>query len=151
MTLYAVQTTASNEGTVASMVANKGFEDIHAAIAPEQMTSYLIVEAESRGAVERAIEEIPHARKVLEGETPMSEVESFLEPASDVEDLQEGAVVQLTDGPFSGEKAKITEIDGSNERATVELYEATVPIPVEVRGDQLRVLDKDEWNEGNMD
>lgn len=151
MPLYAVQTTASHEGTVADMVANKGFEDVHAAIAPEQMTSYMIVEAESRGSVKRAIEEIPHARKVLEGETPMAEVEDFLEPTSDVEDLQEGAVVRLTDGPFSGEKAKITEIDDSNERATVELYEATVPIPVEVRGDQLRVLDKDEWNEEDMD
>ena len=27
---------------------------------------------------------------------------------------------------------------------TVELYEATVPIPVTVRGDQIRVLDGDE-------
>jgi len=27
---------------------------------------------------------------------------------------------------------------------TVELYEATVPIPVTVRGDQIRVLDSEE-------
>lgn len=147
MGLYAVKTTASHEGTVVNMITNKGYQEIHAALAPEQMTAYVVVEAEDRNYVERAVEEIPHANKVLQGETSMSEVETFLEPASDVEGLEEGAVVRLTGGPFQGEKAKITEVDDSNERATVELYEATVPIPVEVRGDQLRVLDKDEWNE----
>jgi transcriptional antiterminator NusG len=146
MSLYAIKTTASHEETVADMVTNRGVQGIHAALAPDQMTSYVIVEAESRGEIDRAIDEIPHARKVLEGETAMAEVEGFLQPTSDVEGLEEGAVVRVTDGPFQGEKAKITEIDGSNERATVELYEATVPIPVEVRGDQLRVLDKDEWD-----
>lgn len=144
MPLYAIKTTASHENTVADMVTNRGYEEIHAAMAPDQMTSYTIVEAENRGVVERSIEEVPHARKVLEGTTSMSEVDRFLEERSDVEGLKEGAVVRLTDGPFQGEKAKITEIDESNERATVELYEATVPIPVDVRGDQLRVLDKDE-------
>lgn len=147
MGLYAVKTTASHEGTVADMVTNRGQDRIHAALAPDQMTAYVVVEAESRGDVKRAIDEVPHAQKVLEGQTSMKEVQSFLEPTSDVEGLEEGAVVRLTDGPFQGEKAKITEVDGSNERATVELYEATVPIPVEVRGDQLRVLDKDEWND----
>lgn len=147
MSMYAIKTTASHEETVADMVTNRGLSGVHAALAPDQMTSYVIVEADSQGDVERAIDEVPHARKVLDGETSMAEVEGFLQPASDVEGLEEGAVVSLTDGPFQGEKAKITEVDSSNERATVELYEATVPIPVEVRGDQLRVLDKEEWNE----
>jgi transcriptional antiterminator NusG len=30
------------------------------------------------------------------------------------------------------------------DQVTVELYEATVPIPVTVRGDQIRVLDSEE-------
>lgn len=151
MGLYAVKTTASHEETVAGMLTNRGAGEIYAALAPDQMTAYVVVEAESRGVVKRTIKEIPHAQKVLEGETSMKEVEGFLEPASDVEGLEEGAVVRLTDGPFQGDKAKITDIDGTNERVTVELYEATVPIPVEVRGDQLRVLDKDEWNEEEQD
>jgi len=32
----------------------------------------------------------------------------------------------------------------SEDQVTVELYEATVPIPVTVRGDQIRVLDSEE-------
>jgi transcriptional antiterminator NusG len=75
----------------------------------------------------------------------MAEVESFLEPTSDVEGISEGAIVELTGGPFSGDKAKVTDIDDSNEKVTVEMLDSTVPIPVQVRGDQIRVLDKDEW------
>lgn len=147
MGLYAVQTTKSHETTVADMITNRGIDDIHAALAPEQMVSYVIVESENPDIVERAIEEVPHARKVLKEKTSMAEVEGFLEPTSDVEGVNEGDIVELTSGPFQGEKAQIQKIDESNERVTVEMLEATVPIPVEVRGDQLRVLDSDERGE----
>ena len=44
-------------------------------------------------------------------------------------------------GPFKGERAQVQRIDEAKDQVTVELYEATVPIPVTVRGDQIRVLD----------
>jgi len=43
-----------------------------------------------------------------------------------------------------GEKAQVQRIDEGKDQVTVELYEATVPIPVTVRGDQIRVLDSEE-------
>lgn len=144
MPLFAVKTTASQEKTSARMIADRGMDGISAAIAPEQMVAYIIVEAEKLGDIERAIKQVPHARKVIEEETTMSDVEQFLEPTSDVQGVSEGDVVRLTDGPFQGENAKVSSIDGSKEQVTVELYEATVPIPVKVRGDQLRVLDSEE-------
>ncbi len=147
MGLYAVQTTASHESTSAEMIANDASGEIYATLSPESMTSYIMVEAENEAAVQRAIEEVPHARKVLPQETSMSEIEQFLTPTSDVKGIDEDAIVELTGGPFQGDKAKVTKVTESSERVTVELYDATVPIPVEVRGDQIRVLDKDEWDE----
>lgn len=144
MGLYSLQTTAGQESTVAEMILNRGYEEIHTALSHNDMTGYIIVEAESQSIVSRAAEELPQSRKVLDGEIPLEQIEHLLEPTNDVDKLNEGAVVRLTEGPFQGEKAKITEVDESNERATVELYEATVPIPVEMRGDQLRVLDNEE-------
>lgn len=144
--MYAVQTTASYEEVSAKMIMERNVDGIKAALAPEEMTSYVIVEADDRGDVQRAIEEVPNTRKVIDGEISLTEVKGFLEPKSDVKGITEDAVVRLTDGPFQGEKARVTKIDDKNERVKVELYEATVPIPVEVRGDQLRVLDKEEWD-----
>jgi transcriptional antiterminator NusG len=146
MPLYAVQTKKSYEQTAADMITNNDTSgDVYAALSPESMISYIIVEADNEHAIENTLDDIPHARKVLPSETSMAEIEQFLTPTSDVKGVSEGAVVELTDGPFQGDKAKVTKIAESSERVTVELYESTVPIPVEVRGDQIRVLDQDEW------
>jgi len=144
MGIFAVKTTASQEQTVASMIANREEDDIHAVLAPESLTSYVMVESEGSAAIERALEEIPHARGLVPGESGIGEVEHFLSPKPDVEGIAEGDIVELIAGPFKGEKAQVQRIDESKDQVTVELYEATVPIPVTVRGDQIRVLDSEE-------
>jgi transcriptional antiterminator NusG len=108
-----------------------------------------MVEADSSAPIERVLEEIPHARGLVGGgdgvgTSSMAEVEHFLSPTPDVEGIAEGDIVELIAGPFKGEKARVQRIDEGKDQVTVELYEATVPIPVTVRGDQIRVLDSDE-------
>ena len=144
MPIFAVKTTASQEQTVADMIINREEEDVHAALAPDSLTSYVMVEAEDNAVIERVLEDIPHARTIVPGESDLSEVEHFLSPKPDVEGIAEGDIVELIAGPFKGEKAQVQRIDEGKDQVTVELYEATVPIPVTVRGDQIRVLDSDE-------
>ncbi|AUX08851.1 transcriptional antiterminator NusG [Halalkaliarchaeum desulfuricum] len=144
MSLFAVKTTASQEMTVADMIANREEEEIHAVIAPDSLTSYVMVESDNTAVIERIMDEIPHARSIIPGESSMAEVEHFLSPTPDVEGIAEGDIVELIAGPFKGEKARVQRIDEGKDQVTVELYEATVPIPVTVRGDQIRVLDSDE-------
>ncbi|WP_247729399.1 transcription elongation factor Spt5 [Halovivax limisalsi] len=144
MGIYAVKTTASQEQTVADMIINREEEEVHAALAPDSLTSYVMVEAEGNAVLERVLEDIPHARSIVPGKSDISEVEHFLSPKPDVEGIAEGDIVELIAGPFKGEKAQVQRIDEGKDQVTVELYEATVPIPVTVRGDQIRVLDSDE-------
>ncbi|WP_435126709.1 transcription elongation factor Spt5 [Halobaculum sp. D14] len=150
MPIYSVKTTARQEQTVADMIASKEMPDIHAVLSPDQLTSYVLVEADDDSVIRRVLEEVPHARGLVEGpggeagKSSMSEVEHFLSPTPDVEGIAEGDIVELIAGPFKGEKAQVQRIDEGKDQVTVELYEATVPIPVTVRGDQIRVLDSDE-------
>ncbi len=144
MGIYAVKTTASQEQTVADMIMNREESSVHAALAPDSVTSYVMVEADDESVFERVLDEIPHARGMVQGQTSMAEVEHFLSPTPDVEGIAEGDIVELIAGPFKGEKAQVQRIDESKDQVTVELYEATVPIPVTVRGDQIRVLDSEE-------
>ncbi|PSQ48375.1 transcription elongation factor Spt5 [Halobacteriales archaeon SW_6_65_15] len=144
MPMYAVKTTASQERTVADMIINREEPEIHAALAPDSLTSYVMVEADNDAVINRVLEEIPHARSIVPGESDISEVEHFLSPTPDVEGIAEGDIVELIAGPFKGEKAQVQRIDEGKDQVTVELYEATVPIPVTVRGDQIRVLDSEE-------
>jgi transcriptional antiterminator NusG len=142
--MYAVKTTASQERTVADMIINREEPEIHAALAPDSLTSYVMVEADNDAVINRVLEEIPHARSIVPGKSDISEVEHFLSPTPDVEGIAEGDIVELIAGPFKGEKAQVQRIDEGKDQVTVELYEATVPIPVTVRGDQIRVLDSEE-------
>ncbi len=142
--IYAVKTTASQERTVADMIINREEPSIHAALAPDSLTSYVMVEADDSSVFERILDEIPHSRGVVPGQSGLSEVEHFLSPKPDVEGIAEGDIVELIAGPFKGEKAQVQRIDEGKDQVTVELYEATVPIPVTVRGDQIRVLDSEE-------
>ena len=144
MSVYAIKTTASQERTVADMIINREEAEIHAVLAPDSLTSYVMVEADNDAVLERVMEEIPHARNIVPGESSIAEVEHFLSPKPDVEGIAEGDIVELIAGPFKGEKAQVQRIDEGKDQVTVELYEATVPIPVTVRGDQIRVLDSEE-------
>ncbi|XVH30693.1 transcription elongation factor Spt5 [Haloferacaceae archaeon DSL9] len=144
MSIFAVKTTASQEQTVADMLASKEEPEIHAVLAPDSLTSYVMVEADNTAVLERLFDEVPHARSIIQGTTSMAEVEHFLSPTPDVEGIAEGDIVELIAGPFKGEKARVQRIDEGKDQVTVELYEATVPIPVTVRGDQIRVLDSEE-------
>ncbi|MFB6127933.1 MAG: transcription elongation factor Spt5 [Halolamina sp.] len=144
MPIFAVKTTASQERTVADMIASKEQPEIHAVLAPDSLTSYVMVEADDSAVLDRIMDEIPHARSIIQGTSSMTEVEHFLSPTPDVEGIAESDIVELIAGPFKGEKAQVQRIDEGKDQVTVELYEATVPIPVTVRGDQIRVLDSDE-------
>ena len=144
MGIYAVKTTARQEHTVADMIATKEEDEVHAVLSPDSLTSYVMVEADGTAVLERLLEEIPHARTIVPGESGLAEVEHFLSPTPDVEGIAEADIVELIAGPFQGEKARVQRIDEGKDQVTVELYEATVPIPVTVRGDQIRVLDSEE-------
>jgi transcriptional antiterminator NusG len=56
--------------------------------------------------------------------------------------IDEGTIVELIAGPFKGEKAVVKRVDSGKEEITVELYESIVPIPITVRGDNVRVVEK---------
>jgi len=144
MGIYAVKTTARQERTVADMIATKEEDEVHAVLSPDSLTSYVMVEADGTAVLERLLDEIPHARTIVPGESGIAEVEHFLSPTPDVEGIAEADIVELIAGPFQGEKARVQRIDEGKDQVTVELYEATVPIPVTVRGDQIRVLDSEE-------
>ncbi len=141
MPLFTVKTTANREIAVADDILDFDHPDIHSAVAPDEMSNYIFVEATSRDAVSSLIRDTPNAQRVLEGETSMSEVEHFLTPGSEVEDIQEGEMVEITSGPYEGDTAIIQSVNQATERVTVELKDAPIPIPIELRGEQVRVLD----------
>ena len=75
--------------------------------------------------------------------TDLEELKPHLTPPPAVSGIEDGNIVEVIAGPFNGGKARAQRIDQAKEEVTVELFEAMVPIPITVRGDHVRVLEKD--------
>lgn len=148
-TVVAVKTQIGQEKNVADYLAalsksSDGNElGIFSILSPKPVRGYIFMEVMNPHRIEEAISSMRKAKNVVGGETSLEEIEHFLTPKLAVEGIAEGDIVELSAGPFKGEKARVTQINEDSDEITVELFEATVPIPVTVRGDHVRVLEKD--------
>ncbi|WP_456370561.1 transcription elongation factor Spt5 [Geoglobus sp.] len=144
---FIVKTTANQERIVANLMAagvrKRGIR-LYSILAPKEIKGYIIVEAESNEDIVNAIKGVPHVKGLVKGETSLTEIEHFLKPKKAAEQIREGYKVEIISGPFKGELAVVKRVDEAKNEITVELLEAVVPIPVTVKADNVRILEKTE-------
>lgn len=143
--VLAIKTSRGYEREVADTLlarADEKADVVFALLVPSSLRGYVFAEGMSFEGVREMLKGIRKARGLVDGETTLKEVEPLLVPKITVEGFVEGAIVELISGPFKGEKARVKKIDQAKEEITVELIEAVVPIPVTVRGDHVRMLEK---------
>jgi transcription termination/antitermination protein NusG len=143
--VLAIKTSRGYEREVADTLLARTDEKadvVFALLVPAALRGYVFAEGMSFEGVREMLKGIRKARGLVDGETTLKEVEPLLVPKITVEGFVEGAIVELISGPFKGEKARVKKIDQAKEEITVELIEAVVPIPVTVRGDHVRMLEK---------
>ncbi len=143
--VLAIKTSRGYEREVADTLLARTEEKpdvVFALLVPSALRGYVFAEGMSFEGVREMLKGIRKARGLVEGETTLKEVEPLLVPKITVEGFVEGAIVELISGPFKGEKARVRKIDQAKEEITVELIEAVVPIPVTVRGDHVRMLER---------
>ncbi len=148
--IFAIRTTIGQEKNTADMIVTrtKNFKlPIKSVLAPPGIRGYVFVEAVGKTSVERARVGIKHSKGLVGGEVPLAQIEQFLVPKPTVTGIEIGDIVELISGPFRGERARVMRLDEGKEEITVELFEATVPIPVTVRGDSIKVIQKKEKEE----
>jgi transcription termination/antitermination protein NusG len=143
--VLAIKTARGYEQEVADTLLARAEEKpdvVFALLVPSGLRGYVFAEGMSFEGVREMLHGIRKARGLVAGETTLKEVEPLLLPRITVEGFVEGAIVELIAGPFKGEKARVKKIDQAKEEITVELIEAVVPIPVTIRGDHVRMLEK---------
>ena len=132
--------------------AAQGEKDIYAILSPAGLRGYVFVEGMNTDRLQEKTRDIKKARsfvvkkdsgQMTPAETTIEEISPYLVPVSAVVGIEEGDIVELVNGPFKGEKARVQKIDQAKEEITVELVEAMVPIPVTVKGDSVRVIEKE--------
>lgn len=144
--MLAVKTSIGHEKTVADSIASRAKpkpSGVFAILSPATIRGYVFVEAMNTDSLRELVKGVRRTRGIVKGETSFAEIEHFLSPKPIVSGIVEGDIVELIAGPFKGEKARVQQIDENKEEITVELFEAMVPIPVTIRGDHVRVLEKE--------
>ena len=160
--IYVVKVTANQERIVAEMLYNEAMSkreegikegrEVYGILYTTGLKGYVLVEADSPGTIEDLARNIPKTRGLLRkrkddvssaGTISIKELEHTLMPTPIVEDVNKGDLIELIAGPFRGEKARVAKIDKTKNEITVELIEAAVPIPVVVRGDDIKILKKE--------
>lgn len=149
-TIFALKTALGHEKTVAENLGIKAKRKrarIFSIVAPQKLRGYVLIEGEKNDkAIEELLKGMQYVRGIVGGERNigLNEIEHYLAPKPIVADITEGDIVEIINGPFKGEKARVKQIDASKEEITVELFEAMVSIPVTIKGDQVRVIEKEE-------
>ena len=159
--IYVMKSQIGHERTASERLADRvrrSGAPIFSILAPPKLRGFIFVETNSPEALRDNLRGLTHARGMVMnrgkgygrskepdtfGTTSLEELKPHLTPPPAVSGIEEGNIVEVIAGPFKGEKARVQRIDQAKEEVTVELFEAMVPIPITVRGDHVRVLEKD--------
>ena len=142
---YLLRTTTTQEDSVADMLYHKALSEpdcgVYAIFHPATIKGYVFIEARDLGDAIQLIHGVPHTKGFVQGMVDFDkEIKPLLVSKSSVLEVDKGDMVELVAGPFKGEKAKVIRVDKAKEEVTVELIEATVPIPVTARGMHVKLV-----------
>ena len=141
--LFAYRVTAGQEGIVADLLyekIKKTSAPMNALIISPFLKGYLIAESSNEIEARRLIVNVPHVKGVLHKMMKIEEIKELLESKPAEITLSKGDLVEITSGPFKGEKAKVVRVNKEKEDVTVELVEVAVPIPVTIKLNTIKVL-----------
>ncbi|MHA1637502.1 MAG: transcription elongation factor Spt5 [Candidatus Thorarchaeota archaeon] len=115
---------------------------VKAILVPETLRGYVFLETLEFRDVEIAISGVPHVRGRVGGKVTFEEIDKFLVPPPAAEGIGTGDVVELTSGPFKGERAKVVRVDSAKEELIVELLDSPHTIPLRTHADFAKIVEK---------
>ncbi len=156
--LYILKTSMGQEQNVSKEIrarlsgtgSLKDIQDkIFGVLSPSYLKGFVFVEATALHHVEKLIGRVgvsatpmKNCRKVLDGESPLRDILPYLEPKAATAGIEEGNIVEIRGGAFKGATARVIGVSETKEEVTVELFEAAVPVALNIRADQVRVTQR---------
>jgi transcriptional antiterminator NusG len=147
MTIYTIRATSGREDIVMDMlnsntIANK--LNLKAVMHPAELKGYVFVEG-NEGDIHKALHGVMHVKGMIEKPVKLSDIQRFMEKKqSDVINVEESDIVEIIGGPFKGEKGRIKRVDKAKNEATLELLEASIPIPVTIATEFIKITKRAE-------
>lgn len=144
MPIFTIRTTSGREDVVIDMLeSNVKSEslEIKSIFHPAEIKGYIFVEG-MLGAVQKGMHGLMHAKGLIEKPVNLEEIRHFLEQKKAMIRVSEGDTVEIIGGPFRGEKGEIKRVDKVKDEVTIELLEASIPIPVTIATEFIKITKK---------
>lgn len=148
--IYALKTTAKREDQVVDFVESNVKKKnllVYSLISAYGMSGYVFVEAESMDDARQAFAGVPYAKGLLPKPVQYSEIAPMIEQINAPMNIQEKDIVEIIQGPFKRQKAKVKRVDEQKEEVIVEILEAAIPIPITIKMDWVKVIRRDSEDE----
>jgi transcriptional antiterminator NusG len=144
--IFTLRTTSGREDIVMDMINSRVKAEklgVKAVIHPSELKGYIFIEGGS-GDVHKSIRGVMHTKGLIENPVKISDIQHFMETKTAEIKVGEDDVVEIMGGPFKGEKGKIKRVDKTKNEVTIELLEASIPIPVTIATEFIKVLKRKE-------
>lgn len=152
--IYIIKVTTNKEERVLDMVSEKVEKNkigIFSVARPHGLRGYIFIEGPDREHVEEAVFNTPYVKGIIGKTVSYDEIKNMFEVSIATVNIEKNDIVEILADPFKKEKARVVRVDKQKEEVVVSLLGATVPIPVTVKIDNVKVIrrDADEEEEGN--
>ena len=144
--IYTIKTVVGRENIVSENISTKASKenlDIRAIVSPEEIKGYIFIEGDLTD-IEKVLQMVPHIRGIIKKPLKIEEIQKFLQPKKVEIDLEIKDIVEVIGGPFKGERGKVTRYDKAKREVTIELLDVTVPIPITVNAEFVKLLERNE-------
>ena len=149
--ILTIRVTSGQEKMLSEILTKKARAeklDVYSVVHVENVKGYLFVECPEENTVAKLIQRVKHVKGFLKKPVTLDEISELIKaskkPALSVE---VGDIIEMSSGPFKGERAKVLKLDDAKDEITVELMEVAVPIPVTVKSKMVKLFQKKEARE----
>ncbi len=145
--IFVVKVTTNKEDKAMEMIVDKVLKrkvDVYALARPHGVRGYVFLESPDREHAEEAVYNLPYVKGILPTKVKYSEIRQMLEPVASEIKIEKNDIVEIIGEAFKNEKAKVVRVDKQKGDAVVSLLGAAVPIPVNVKLDNIRVIRREE-------
>lgn len=144
--IHTIRVTSGQEKIIAEILMKKARAeklDVFSIVHVENVKGYLFVEANDENTLVKLIQKVKHIKGFLKRPVTVQEIETLVKAEKQPTLIIEpGDTVEMSSGPFKGERAKVIKLDEAKDEITVELIEVAVPIPVTVKSKMVKLFQK---------
>ena len=141
--IFIIKVTTNKEERALEMISDRAQKKslgVFSLVKPHGLKGYIILEAADRDSAEEAAFNLPYVKGIIGKTVEYPEIQQMLEPKVEEINIEIGDIVEIIGQTFKGEKAKVTRIDKTKGEVVVSLLGASVPIPVTVKMDNVKVI-----------